>query len=191
METLKLKVISNGPALMASERLVNPNDPITKELAKYTGKRKKTEEDNAEILRLKFLGSLYYDDSVGIYWPGINLWASLRDGAKLSKRGQQIIRGAIVLEEFMPLKYKGPKEPEKLYKDPMFVDVRSGVLSGRRVMTCRPIFREWECEATIVYDSGIVNHDDLISIANDAGQFSRMGTFRQRFGRYTVEEIAA
>jgi hypothetical protein len=189
MNTLKLRLKSAGPAMMNSERLANPLDPLKLELDKLTAKRKKTPEEQLEILRLKYRGSLYWDRELGPYWPGSNVLASLRNGARLSRQGKQIERGVLVAEDKLPLRYKGPRTPDELFATPEFVDIRSAVLQSKRIMACRPIFHEWAADVTLMFDDKEIDRDVLSHLAEVAGYRARIGTYRAAFGRYSVEGI--
>jgi hypothetical protein len=88
----KLKVTWKGisPLLMHSNQGVNPLHPITKEIKKYTGKRKKTDEDFEIIADLEWESGLYWKDAVGgTFIPAENVEATIRNGAKSIKRVQQ------------------------------------------------------------------------------------------------------
>lgn len=189
MDTLRIRLKGAAPTIMQCDRLVNPFDPITRQLKTLTGKRKKTDADLEEISRLKFLGSLYCDAKAGPYWPGQNIDRMIFDAAKLSRRGQDIKRAFMVLDDCVALIYDGPRTPELLYADARFVDIRSVVIRGQRVMTCRPIFREWEVEYECAYDPDVLNRDDVIAFHATAGQFIGLSTYRPRFGRFGVKTV--
>jgi hypothetical protein len=44
-------------------KLVNPLHPLTKELKRFTGKQKKTEEDLMALAKLEWLAGMYLTDS--------------------------------------------------------------------------------------------------------------------------------
>jgi hypothetical protein len=189
MDTLTIRLKGTAPTIMQCDRLVNPFDPITRQLKTLTAKRKKTDADLEEISRLKFLGSLYYDIKLGPYWPGQNIDRMIFDAAKLSRRGQDIKRAFMVLDDSVPVIYDGPRTPEALYADTRFVDIRSVVIRGQRVMTARPIFREWETEYECAYDPDVLNRDDVVAFHATAGQFIGLSTYRPRFGRFGVKTV--
>jgi|HubBroStandDraft_3_1064219.scaffolds.fasta_scaffold00005_5 hypothetical protein len=189
MDTLKIRLKGSAPTIMQCDRLVNPFDALTRSLKTLTAKRKKTDADLEEISRLKFLGSLYFDAKVGPYWPGQNIDRMIFDAAKLSRRGQDIKRAFMVLDDMVPLIYDGPRTPEKLYADARFVDIRSVVIRGQRVMTCRPIFRDWEVEYEAAFDPDVLNKDDVVAFHSTAGQFIGLSTYRPRFGRFGVKAV--
>jgi hypothetical protein len=189
MDTLTIRLKGSAPTIMQCDRLVNPFDTITRQLKTITAKRKKTDADLEEINRLKFLGSLYYEPKIGPHWPGQNIDRMIFDAAKLSRRGQDIKRAFMVMDDMVPLIYDGPRTPEELYADARFVDIRSVVIRGQRVMTCRPIFREWKVEYECAYDPDVLNRDDVVAFHATAGQFIGLSTYRPRFGRFGVEAV--
>lgn len=189
METMTIRLKGNSPTIMQCDRLVNPFDPLTRQLKTLTGKRKKTDADLEEISRIKFAGSLYFDDKAGPYWPGINIDRMILDAAKMSRRGVDTKRAFMTLDDVVPLEYDGPRTIDALYADARFVDFRSVVIRGQRVMTCRPIFREWEIGCEVAYDADILNRDDVIAFFDIAGRYIGLSTYRPRFGRFSLTAV--
>jgi hypothetical protein len=190
MDSIKIQLKGSSPTIMQCDRLVNPFDPLTRALKTLTAKRKKTDADLEEIHRIKYAGSLYLGDAkIGPYWPGINIDRMIVDAAKLSRRGMDIKRAFMVLDDMVPLIYDGPRTVDKLYADSRFVDIRSVVIRGQRVMTCRPIFRDWAVEFEAAFDPDVLNREDVIGFFATAGQFIGLSTFRPRFGRFTVKAV--
>jgi hypothetical protein len=189
VETISIRLKGATPTIMQCDRLVNPFDPLTRQLKTLTAKRKKTDADIEEIHRIKYAGSLYFDAKIGPYWPGINIDRMVLDAAKLSRRGMDIKRAFMVLDDMVPLIYDGPRTIDKLYADSRFVDIRSVVISGRRVMTCRPIFRDWEVEFEAAFDPDVLNREDVVAFFATAGQFVGLSTFRPRFGRFGIKTV--
>lgn len=193
MQSITLKLISSSPLLMHSDRYANPIDPMTKRHKELTSKRKKTDEDHEAIMKSEWLGSLYWSKEKGIHMPTVNIRSCIIEGAKLNKLGMHIKRGTMVFEESVPFIFDGPKDPEELFKDKTFVDVRSVVVSQSRLMRCRPVFPKWECSIDIHYDPTAIDEADIIKCAENAGQFIGLGDFRPNkggmFGRFTVEKV--
>lgn len=177
------------PMLMHSERLANPFDPLTQEIKAVTGKRKKTEDDLLEISRLEWLGGLYHDDVAGIHVPGYNLFAAIINGGKLHKLGTAIKRAAIVQEDKVPLQFDGPKTPAALFGDKRFVDIRSVKVGTSKVVRCRPIFRDWRCTFTVLFEESVIQRGDLDRVLRDTGNMIGLGDYRPRFGRFEIAEV--
>jgi hypothetical protein len=186
---LTLTLTGVAPLIIQSDQLVDPLDRVTREIKVLTGKKtRKTDDDIAEIGRLEFYGSLYHDAEVGPYLPGDNIQASLREGGSFAGRlGRAIERAVIVLTDMNPLEYKGPRELDKLWADTYFRFRRSVVVQRARTMRTRPIFREWQVQAKIRLATDILNMDDFERTAEAAGAMVGIGTWRPRYGRYTVK----
>ena len=191
MDAMTLKLVGESPILMHSDRFANPLDPRTKAHKALTSKRKKTDEDHESIARSEWMGSLYHDPKLGPYVPTVNVRATLVAGGKLNKLGSAIQRSVLILEDRARLDYKGPREPEKLWETPEFVDARSVVVSNARLMRYRPVFRDWSLQVEVHYAATIINRDELLQCATNAGRFVGLGDFRPEcggmFGRFRVE----
>lgn len=174
------------PLLMHSERLANPFDDLTKSIKAITGKRKKTEDDLLEISRLEWLGGLYFDADFGVHVPGYNLFAALICGGKLQKLGSTIKRAAIVQEDKVALVYEGPADPDGLFADRKFVDIRSVKVGTSKVARCRPIFKDWRCTFTLLFEESALQRADLDRALQDTGAMIGLGDYRPRFGRFEV-----
>lgn len=176
-----------APLLMHNARLANPLDPATKALKRVTSKRTKTDEDHAEIARLEFLGSLYYDPDIGPYIPGENIWRCLWDAAKKYKMGVKVKEGIFVSTDTNPLAYTGPREPDRVWADENFRHMASVKVGTSRTMRCRPVFREWRVSAEGILDPSLLEPSNLDSIAETAGSLIGLGDWRPRYGRFIAK----
>lgn len=186
MKTAKYTIRGITPLLMHSERLANPFDDLTKELKALTGKRKKTEDDLLDIARVEWLGGLYADKDNGIHMPGYNIFAALIGGGKVHKLGTAIRRSALVQEDRVPISFDGPKDPRKLFADKRFVDMRSVKVGTSKIMRCRPIFRTWEANFSVLYEESGIQRSELDRCLECAGSMVGLGDYRPRFGRFEV-----
>lgn len=193
VDILKLKLVGQSPILLHSDRYANPLDPLAKAHKVLTSKRTKTEEDHVEIAKSEWRGGLYYSDSTGVYVPSANIRSCIVEGAKLSKLGKAIQRGTMILSEKSPLEYAGPKTPEELWEAGDFYDCRSVVVSGKRLMRYRPMFRTWALQIEITFDPSVIESRQILKSSQDAGMLIGLGDFRPNkggaFGRFNVEEI--
>ncbi len=96
VQEIRLKITGTLPLLMCRGELANPFDPWTKSLAKQTSIRTKKDENHQEISRLKFMGSLYYDEKIGPFLPTDNFFKALQMAAAKTKKGQQVKSSVIV-----------------------------------------------------------------------------------------------
>lgn len=178
-----------APLLMHNDRLANPFDDFAKAIKAISGKKKKTEDDLRELARIEFLGGVYESKTAGIYVPGFNVFAMLKSAAKLRKLGAAVTRAVLVQEDELPLQFPGAgKTAAELYEDRQYVDMRTiknGPTSGR-VVRCRPIFRDWSLNFTLLYDERAIQRSDLDMVLEDAGSMIGLGDYRPRFGRFEV-----
>lgn len=193
MQTIKVRITGKSPLLMHSDRLANPLDPLKKELATYTSKRKKTDEDHEEISRLEWSAAMYFDENIGPYIPGTMIKATLINSAKKTKEGPKARSGLIVTTNKARLEYDGPRTKDKLWKSGKFADIRSVVVQRARLMRCRPIFNEWSCEVELVYDPSVLDKADIFRFLETSGMMVGIGDFRPQyggdFGRFVAEEV--
>lgn len=188
---MKVRLVATGtrPLLMHNVQLASPLNSYAKRLKQLNAKRNKTDEDRLEIARVEWEGSLYYDPEVGPYIPGPNVFRSLINGARITKAGKKVERGVLVTELVMPLVYKGPRDLEGLWGngESEFVDVRTVVVQRNKVDRCRPIFRQWAFEAECLLDPKVIDFDEFVEIAHNAGAMEGIGDYRLMYGRFEVE----
>lgn len=190
MKNRSYGVVGVSPILLCSNRLANPLDPLTKELKKVTGKKKKTDEDYETIARIEFEGHLYFDSAIGPHIPANVIDATLREAAKLQRRGRDVIRGLTCIEDKVKLEYSGPRTIEKLWADTKFVDIRPAGNQQITVMRCRPIFREWSLKFSVAFDEQVLNDTDIDKFVSDAGSYIGLCDYRPRFGKFASEVLA-
>jgi hypothetical protein len=190
VETIKVRLNGTANLLMHSARLANPMDPVTKRMKAATSKRKKTDEDYEEIMRIEFEGGMYHDEKLGPYLPGDNVYATIIEGAKLNKLGTEVKRAVHILEERIPLKYKGPRDIAGLWSKDTFRDVRPVTVGQSTTMRCRPKFGGWSVEFDVHYDPTRIDRAPLIAAIENAGSYVGLGDFRPRYGRFVVEVLS-
>jgi hypothetical protein len=193
METINLKLVGITPLLMHSDRFANPLDAGAKAHKVLTSKRNKTDDDHEAIAKSEWLGSLYFDKKIGPYIPTSNIRSCLVEGGKLRKLGKAIQRGTLILENQSALHYIGSRDPDEMVLDNKFIDCRSVVISGKRLMRYRPIFREWELYVSIQFDSAVIDAQQLGQAMSDAGRLIGIGDFRPNkggsYGRFEVKQL--
>ena len=187
LNIIKLKITGTRPLLMNSDIYTNPLDERTKRHQMLIHKKKKTADDHEIIARSSWRGSMYFDDDIGPYLPGVNVESSLIAGAKLSRLGTQIKRSIEIIEDRCPLMYDGPRTVESLWSK-KFYDARCVKVKMSRVMRYRPLFMQWQIACTVAFDPESIDRQQVIKSFQDAGQYIGIGDYRPKFGRYTVEE---
>jgi hypothetical protein len=189
METVRYRITGTCPLLTHNERLANPFDPITRQIKAITAKKKKTDEDHHQIFRLEWEGGLYFCAKEGPYLPGYNVLRAMNEAARLSKRGKDIERGCLVLEDKVKIEYAGPRTVEKLFEDGRFIDIRAVRIGQKKTSRARPKFDEWSATFTTAIDPEVINPSDVTAVLETAGQKTGIGDFRQRYGRFAVEVL--
>lgn len=198
------KVLIRGirPLIMHNGQLADPLNPWVKRKQAITKKKaseKNTEENQVELSRLEFIGGMYLGcadkkgNKVPVI-PGDNLVRMMRDGAAVVRKGKDFEAAVDVVEEEVPVLYKGPTDPEEMFrlttKGGDFVhrfrrSVRQGQVVVQRTR-CR--FPEWALEFTVEIqpDAG-VESDDLRAALEVAGRRKGLGDWHPRYGRFVVE----
>lgn len=190
---MKVRMTCTGtrPLLLHNVRLASPLNPFAKRLKALNSKRNKTDEDRLEIARVEFEGSLYYDEQLGPYIPGQNLFRSLIGGARLIKAGKKIERGVVIADFMLPLVYQGPRDVEGLWGggESEHVDIRPVTVQRNKVDRCRPIFRDWLIEAEVIVDPKVIEAEEFSEVARLAGELEGLGDFRTMFGRFEAQVV--
>lgn len=189
MEVLTVKITSLGPMLMHAATTANPLHPGTKAHKMLTSKRKKTDEDQLAIAKSEWLLSLYHDDQLGLFIPGLNLESCVYEAAKLRKLGKTAKRALLVKEDQVKIDYRGPRDPESMYADPAFVDVRAVKVGAAKIMRYRPRLNDWSATFSIVFNPEQIDRSDVVNILNDAGSLVGLGDFRPRFGKFSAAVV--
>lgn len=184
---VRLTAIGTRPLLLHNVQLASPLNSFSKKLKALNSKLKKTDEDRLLIAQTEWEGSFYFDDQIGPYLPGPNVFACLIEGARLTKAGRKVERGVMVTDLMCPLIYKGPRTLAKLWAngESDFVDMRTVVVQRNKIDRCRPIFRDWSIETTALLDTKVIELDEFEDVARNAGEFCGLGDYRRSYGRFS------
>jgi hypothetical protein len=197
MESISLRFIGKAPLLMHNPRGVNTLDEMSKEVRSYTSKRKKTEEDVQTIARLEWEMGLYYERGIGPYIPGENVLKCLRDSGTLTRQGAAVVRATFLLDHMLPLRcatenggsrWTQSSSVQQLWENNL-KDYRRVGNQQNSVMRCRPMFPSWTLDLGLMVEPSVLSPEDLITIAERAGQMTGLGDYRPRFGRFEVEVV--
>ena len=196
MKVIEFTIKGMTPILMNSNVGVNPLHPLTKQMKILTAKRKRTEEDDEEILHLKWLLGLYWDDNIGLMIPSVNLEKMFRDAAKSVRKGtiakQQ--SAITVKPDYVPLivPVETPKTKEDLWHDSnnKYADVRIGKMpkTGGSVLLCRPRFDNWGLNFKISYNETKFDRQEVIDLITLAGTEIGLCDWRGRYGMFGIVE---
>lgn len=187
MQPITFVLTGTSPLLVNNPQTADRLNPWTQLIAELTGKKKRTDDEERQLQRLKWEAALYHEPDVGPYLPGIAAWKSLLEASRLTRQGKTVERGLIPVTDKMPIEYDGPRDVEGMWGAKRFVDVRDAVPAGKRVIAVRPKFQPWKLRFEAMFDPEQVNERDLKSFAEAAGRMIGIGTYRQRFGRFTAQ----
>lgn len=178
-----------SPLVMHHERLADPLDEYTREIAKVSKKRNKTEADHMEIGRLEFLGGMYTNGN-GPCLPAWNILRCLQDGGRRHKRGADVLRGVYPLTEHADVIYEGDRDPDTMWKLGGFALRKTVGIQRSRTMRTRPIFTDWQAELPVEVDPVVFDLDALRNIWREAGVYAGLGEMRPVYGRFaaSIEE---
>lgn len=209
--TLDGRTEANGsPLLMHNERLADPLDPFSLEIAKISKKRGKTEVDHLEIALLEFVGGMYHDGAEewlrqsrdiadalfikdptvqatradGPYIPGWHVIRCIQNAGKQHKLGASVLRGVTPVTEKAPVQYEGPTEIDELWRAGTFALRKSVGVQSSRTMRTRPVFMDWQLEVEIEVDLTVLDPEKLNQLAQEAGRYQGIGDYRPLYGRF-------
>jgi len=202
MKEIKIEWTGIRPLLMHSAAMVDPENEyvlektrLNKEVKKAKGNLEEQNKLRRESDRASWLGSVYWDSEAGFYMPGQNIFRCIIEAARKEKLGKQAEMAIIPIEDVNPIKtIDYPKgEPEKAYAMPEFSlrgPVRVPPKTGARVIAVRPIIPTgWKVTFTIEWDESLLSKDELVKANTTAGALIGIGTWRPRFGRFTIRVL--
>ena len=187
MKELNFHLVGKAPLILHNGQLSDPLNYHSQRIAEIASKRKKTIKDLEELAHREWIGSLYWDDEIGVYIPGANIERMLRDAAAKSKDGKSVQAGCIV-EDDSPLIYNfdGEKTVEGLWESQQFFSRDSCKVGQSRVIRTRPCFEQWELQFTVTYDPEIVNATKIKDFVSLAGKQIGLGDWRPKHGRFEL-----
>jgi hypothetical protein len=146
-----------------------------------------------------------------LYLEPTYIFASIRDGAKYTKKGKgsiqstvaatlQVLDNAVLIDRHFPGFPNGhafdlaTAEPPPRDKDaPVYLDVqsvRNPTTKGRNVRYRVGASVGWSCSFTILFDKTIVDRNTMQTVLGDAGVLVGVADGRSiGFGRFTVESF--
>lgn len=184
-ETIKVRLIGDRPLLMHRGGLADPLDDIAGDLAKITAKRSKTRADHEEIARIEWHGSLWLSESRPCI-PAEAVEASFINAARARKKGKQARAGLMVMGPCL-LDYDGPRQLDKLWKDPAFRFRHAVRIGNARTMRTRPRFNAWRADVVATFLPTMLDRAETLEIFKIAGFQEGLGDWRPKYGRFSVE----
>jgi hypothetical protein len=185
-----LTMTGTTPLIMHNAQTADPLNRYAKAIKELTAKRtNKTDADELEISRLKFIAGLYWDDTDGPYLPAANIFRCLIEAGSMTRDGKKVERGVIFQADRARLEYPGPRDLDEMWGDGTgkFVDRRLAAVNRVRIPVTRPIFPEWSAQFEVLVDDEVLNPEHFAALAQKAGRAVGVGDYRRFYGRFTAE----
>lgn len=191
MKNLRVVWRSVTPLIMHSCKCADPLHPISREMKKYTSKKKKTEEDLLKIADLEWEAGLYWQDGVGLYIPAENIEATLINGGKANKKGTDIQKYVDVTDLIVPLDYGENLTKDELKKDSRYRDTRIMTIQRAKIVRTRPRFNKWAITFNLRYNEEKIDVDVIVDAMEYAGSYVGLCDSRPKYGRFVpiIEEL--
>lgn len=205
-ETLKFHIKGIAPLILHNGRLANPLDPVAKAMKPVSAKKKKTDDDFKLLSKLEWLGGLYTSEAIAftvenndvkasgggkIVLPGEGVEAFLLSGAKQLRLGPKVKAG-ILSDGNWELDFPDKdKTIAQLMEMEAYRDIRKVRVQQNSVMRTRPIFHEWGLKFDISYLPDVLNKEEVIQIVQMTGRVVGAFEYRPKYGRFTIEGVAA
>jgi hypothetical protein len=187
---VRTRLIGQTQYAQHNVQLADPDNYWAREIAKITGKRKKTEEDRQNIQRLEFLGGLYiHQDRIVV--PKMNVRRCFQEAAKATRKGKDIVRAVNIADAAEPnaslVFPDDDKAPEELYGLGKYKDVTIVAVRGR-TPRCRPAFSTWGLTVDWLLLTNLLDFDEFEEIVHTAGVVEGLGDNRVNgWGRFNAE----
>lgn len=141
--------------------------------------------------RADWLRGAYWQEGTGFIVPGDVIDATIKHGARWSRKGKDFEAFGFTPEDTVPLLVfkdstdtKGRHLNGRLedFYTPEYIDLRGVVIKKVRVDRCRPIFQNWGLRFHYTYNDAFIQLSDV----KEALSHGAMGDYRPRFGRFEV-----
>ena len=117
--------------------------------------------------------------------------ATIRNGAKASKKGKDIEKYVTVADLIIPLDYGEKLSKEELINNIKYRDSRPMVVSRARVLRTRPRFNQWKITFNLTYNEEKIDVGTIVNAMEFAGDFVGLCDSRPKYGKFvaTIEEL--
>lgn len=189
MKILKFKIEGVCPLLQHDDKTANPFNDYSKQLKAISSKRKKTEDDLLEMARIEWLAALYYTPQNSYFMKAECFEGAFYEAAKTKKLGKTF-KEAVRIPDTPLFHFEHEAlTPEQLFLMDDYKDFRTIRVQRAKILRCRPIFNEWNCEVEIWYEETRLDEQELKDIVNYAGRYIGICDYRPKYGRFQATEI--
>jgi hypothetical protein len=173
----------------------NPMNTYARKMKAITSKKKKTDEDLEELLKLKWMSGLYVNKAGRVVIPGRVIEGAYVEAARRTKEGRNV-QAALwspAGQDDWPLDFPGKERSiDALMQDEdHFLVSRVGV-NGKTIVTARPTFPQWSLTYRVRYFPTIFNEREVIEFTETLGSLIGLSDDRAiRGGRFEIESATA
>lgn len=190
---LNLRLTGTRDMLLHNARLANPLDPYTRAIKQINNKRKKTDEDYAQIAQIETRGAMYETEDELLGLPLANVWRSFYNAAKAYKLGEDLKRGLLFEPITVPFVIDGSHQKCETYLEngaENRVFYTSVVVQRQRTMRARPLVPTgWQAEVKFTLLTDVIQPENLQPVYERAGKLIGLCDWRPTYGTFEVEEL--
>lgn len=196
-----MTVAGNAGLLLSNVANSDPLGESAKQKSYFSSKKKKSDDDHRSLRVLDWIHSGYWkeqgtveideaENSVGFdgygipYLPGANFQRAIRNAATKWKLGKDTLRAVVVINN-PEIVYDGPKDAVAMFNSRM-PKYQLAAFTKRGVWVNRLLLPEWEATFQLTLDDEILAIDQLRRIINMSGKAEGLGTWRPRYGRFSL-----
>ncbi len=179
-------VTGTSPLLLSNNACSDPLSDAAKTKKFFTSKRTKSDDDHRNLRVIDWVYSGYWKK------PGEVVIDNAENTVNFNGF-DNLVNRALVVEEDAEIDYDGPKTAKQLLSNPDFVLTSPVVRMKTTNWVTRLILPKWAIKYTVTIDDERISVEDLVRIADTAGRFEGLGTWRPRYGRFgaVLNEIDA
>ena len=201
MNTISVEFTGIRPLIMSNPQTVDVSNPYAMEMRRLNTTlkqaRKKGNEDKlielaAESKRVDFMSSAYFDAKKSRFFiPDSIIMACIKAAAQSMRKGKDIDR-AVLMENTEAYVDNVPKTKslEDAHKNELFwlqTPCKIPPKTGALVMKVRAMMPTgWKLAFQLTYDQETIADKTLREVLITAGSFVGIGSWRPKFGRFTV-----
>ena len=170
------------------DKMANPFNEYHKQMKLISSKRKKTEDDLMEMAKTEWRAALYHSGKKGYYIKAECIEAAMLAAAKDKKLGKTF-NSAVSVPNDPALHFEHESlSPEELFLIDDYRDFRTVKIQRSKILRCRPIFSEWNCEIEVWYEESRLDEREIKDIMDFAGRYVGICDYRPKYGRFTASE---
>lgn len=195
IKTIKVTISSHAGSslLMNNPQCVDPLNHYSKERAKITAVRKKSDADIIRLRELDVESKLFWDDELGVYVPSRWIGASVANsGFQVAKISKAKIRSSVFpTESKIKLHYQGENNVaaiRHIIENEHFttMNLKQGQVSVTKAV---PLFNNWRFSTLLEVDTEVVNLPEIERIFQYGARYVGFGDFRPTYGRGEAEVV--